>query len=423
MFPQSAPRVACLPSKHPPKTDNHVERMMKRIYKHLACTLAAAFPLVVQAQNWQQVTDEAVLRGIMTNTVLSGELKEGVRSTSTFNADGTGELRAWNGRFPRTWTVEDQQICVVIDDRPQCFRIEQDEQDSAKYRAIQVDTGVTTPFNVSDQGTEIVGAPPSDSSGGAAAPSAEEMALKLSNPTAPVMTLGNNLDIVMFDGDVDGASDETSIRYVFQSVFPFKLDDVSSILFRPAIPVFFDEPVPQLNGDFSSEGVNLGDIGFDLLYGRTEKSGLLWGFGAVGTLPTSTSDVLGKDLWAAGPEALVGKIGKWGALIGVLSHQWDFAGSGKGEVDITTLNYVYAFQLGGGWQFASAPAVTYDHSKSDDKLTLPLGVGIAKTVFLGGRPWKFQVQYWNYVERADPFAPEHQIRLSANPVVSATWNQ
>ena len=394
---------------------------MKRVIQQLGCTVALTFPVLVQAQPWQPVTDEAALRAIMTGTVLSGELVEGVRSRSTFNADGTGELRAWNGRFPRSWTVENQQVCVVIDDRSQCFRIEQDEADPATYRAVHAVTGVATPFTVSDQEAVIAGTAAS-SGGGAATPSAEEMALKLSNPTAPVMTLGNNLDIVMFDGDLDGASDETSVRYVFQSVFPFKLDDASSILFRPAIPVFFDEPVPEPDGDFSSEGVDLGDIGFDLLYGRTESSGLLWGFGAVGTLPTSTSDVLGKDLWAAGPEALLGKIGKWGALIGVLSHQWDFAGSGKGDVDVTTFNYVYAFQLGGGWQFASAPAITYDHSKSDDKLTLPLGVGLARTVFLGGRPWKFQVQYWNYVERADPFAPEHQIRLSANPVVSAHWN-
>lgn len=395
---------------------------MRRVIQQLGSTMVLAFPLMAQAQPWQAVTDEAALRGIMTGTVLSGELVDGVRSRSTFNADGTGELRAWNGRFPRTWTVENQQICVVIDEAPQCFRIEQDEADLSKYRAVHAVTGVATPFTVSEQETVIEGPAASSNSGGAATPSAEEMALKLSNPTAPVMTLGNNLDIVMFDGDLDGASDETSVRYVFQSVFPFKLDDASSILFRPAIPVFFDEPVPEPDGDFSSEGVDLGDIGFDLLYGRTESSGLLWGFGAVGTLPTSTSDVLGKDLWSAGPEALLGKIGKWGALIGVLSHQWDFAGSGKGDVDVTTFNYVYAFQLGGGWQFASAPAITYDHSKSDDKLTLPLGVGLARTVFLGGRPWKFQVQYWNYVERADPFAPEHQIRLSANPVVSAPWN-
>ena len=391
--------------------------------RETSSTFLLMCPLMALSEPWQPITEEDALRTIMTGTVLSGELVDGVRSRSTFNADGTGELRAWNGRFPRTWTVENQQICVVIDDKPQCFRIEQDEADPEKYRAVNAETGVATPFTVSDQETVIGGQATSGNSGGAATPSAEEMALKLSNPTAPVMTLGNNIDIVQFDGDLDGASDEISVRYLFQSVFPFKLDDQSSILFRPAIPVFFDEPVPEPNGEFGSEGVDLGDIGFDLLYGRTESSGLLWGFGAVGTLPTSTSDVLGKDLWAAGPEALLGKIGKWGALIGVLSHQWDFAGSGKGEIDVTTFNYVYAFQLGGGWQLASAPAITYDHAKSDDKLTLPLGVGIAKTAFLGGRPWKFQVQYWNYIERADAFAPEHQIRLSINPVVSAPWNR
>ena len=54
---------------------------------------------------------------------------------------------------------------------------------------------------------------------------------------------------------------------------------------------------------------------------------------------------------------------------------------------------------------------------------MPLGVGIARTMVLKGRPWKFQLQYWNYVERGDVFAPEHQIRFSVSPVVSAPWNE
>ena len=45
--------------------------------------------------------------------------------------------------------------------------------------------------------------------------------------------------------------------------------------------------------------------------------------------------------------------------------------------------------------------------------------GVARTTVLKGRPWKFQVQYWNYIERGDVFAPEHQIRLSISPGVSA----
>ena len=55
--------------------------------------------------------------------------------------------------------------------------------------------------------------------------------------------------------------------------------------------------------------------------------------------------------------------------------------------------------------------------------TIPLGIGLAKTSIIAGRPWKFQLQYWNYVEGSDAFSTEHQIRLSINPVVSAPWNK
>lgn len=203
---------------------------------------------------------EQDLRAIMSGTVLSGELTKGVRSRTTFNADGTGELEAWNGRFKRAWAIVEEQVCVMIGSRQECVLIERDSSTPDGYRAIQSETGVVTPFVVSTQGALIESAATSMNTGGASAPSAEEMALKLSNPTAPVMTIGNNFDLVWFDGDLDGASDESAVRYLFQSVFPFKLGAASSILLRPAIPVFFDEPVPDLEGGYSSEGIDLGGI-------------------------------------------------------------------------------------------------------------------------------------------------------------------
>jgi hypothetical protein len=210
-------------------------------------------PLTATAQSWTPVVKEAALSSIMTDTVLVGDLVKGVRSKTTFNADGTGELQAWNGRFPRTWKIQNDQVCVVIDDKNQCFRIELNDADPAQYRAVSVASGVATAFTIEGQESRIEGGSNTSDAGGAASPSAEEMALKLSNPTAPVMTLGNNIDYVMFDGDLDGASDESSVRYLFQSVFPFKLDEQSSILFRPGIPVFFDEPVPELGGGLGDD--------------------------------------------------------------------------------------------------------------------------------------------------------------------------
>jgi hypothetical protein len=43
--------------------------------------------------------------------------------------------------------------------------------------------------------------------------------------------------------------------------------------------------------------------------------------------------------WALGPELLLGELHKWGAVGGVISHQWDFAGYGTAEIDLTAINY------------------------------------------------------------------------------------
>ena len=375
-----------------------------------------------RAQAWEAVTDEAQLRSLFTDTVITTQLNDEVVAVSRYRADGTGEIDAWGGTFPREWKIENGQACILIDSSFRCLNIDRDSDNGNAYRATNPATGETVTFTV-EPGEITSSGSPSPQTGGAGEPSADEIAAKLSDPTAPVMTIGNNLDFLFFDGDLPGAGSESSIRYVFQTVFPYKKDDNTTYFFRPAIPVMFNEPVPDGQGGFNSVGTDIADIGFDLSFGRKLPSGWLYGAGAVGTLPTATDDALGKDKWGLGPEFLLGKLGAWGVVGGLLAHQWDIAGSGDADINLTSLNYFYAFPLGGGWQVASGPSITYDHTKDDDKLTLPLGIGIAKTQIIAGRPWKFQLQYWNYVARTDIFAPEHQLRLSFSPVVSAPWNE
>jgi len=70
----------------------------------------------------------------------------------------------------------------------------------------------------------------------------------------------------------------------------------------------------------------------------------------------------------------------------------------------------------------SGPAWSYNHkAESGSKWTLPAGFGLAKTAILNGRPWKFSIQYWNYLKSPDAFGPEHQVRLVVGPVVSLPW--
>ncbi len=387
----------------------------------LLAVLASAPAL---AADWQPVTGRENLARVFTDTVMSATLPGDQTATARYNADGTGVLEAWGDTFERRWKVErDREACVLADRTWLCYTLERDATSPESYRATRVDTQESVIFRVSN-GALAVGESVADGEGGAVQPSAEEMAAKLANPTAPVMTIGNNFDYVSFDGDLPGASDQSSFRYVFQTVFPFKLADGGTLFFRPAIPVMFNEPVPAGPNRWDEAGTDLADIGFDFSYGKTTESGLLWGAGIVGTLPTATDDRLGKDLWGLGPELLIGKMGKWGVVGGLVSHQWDVGGSGDGEIDLTTVNYFYAFPLGGGWQLAAGPAASYDHTRpSGDRWTIPLGIGLARTAIISGRPWKFQLQYWNYVEASDAFAAEHQVRLSISPVVSAPWNE
>ena len=396
--------------------------MFRRV---VAAILACMFCTPSSAQTWEPVTGADNLREAFSDTLFEATLRKDSVATARYNADGTGELTVLGETFTREWKIEGEDlVCIKISGRFDCFRLEKNVDKDNEFRGTNLSTGEQVVFQVTPQRTAQIDSPTTSEDGGAATLSDEELAAKLSNPTVPVMTIGNNFDFVFFEGDLPGADDQEAFRYTFQTVFPFKLSDSSSLFFRPGIPVLFNDPVPNGNGGFDSVGVDVGDTAFDFSYGATTSGGLIWGGGLVGTIPTATDDRLGKDQWALGPELLLGAIGKWGVVTAILSHQWDVSGGAAGvETNLTTLNYIYAFPLGKGWQVFSAPVITYDHTRPNDKLTVPLGVGLAKTTTLGGRVWKFQFQYWNYVKGSGAFAPEHLIRFSINPVIEASWNR
>lgn len=106
-------------------------------------------------------------------------------------------------------------------------------------------------------------------------------------------------------------------------------------------------------------------------------------------------------------------------LGGLFSHQWNVGGgSDEPDTSISSLNYFYAFNLGGGLQFASGPTITYDwEADSGNRWTVPLGVGLSKTFIKGGRLIKTQLQLFYNVEQPDAFAQEWGVKLTITPVV------
>ena len=107
-----------------------------------------------------------------------------------------------------------------------------------------------------------------------------------------------------------------------------------------------------------------------------------------------------------------------------MSNQWNVGGGdgGPGSNDepysTTTVQYFYGISLGNGWQILSGPVITYDwKADSGEKLSLPLGTGIAKTAKLGGTTWRFQLELQYYVEQPDSFGSDWSVTFDFRPVI------
>lgn len=400
-------------------------QMMRPTLATVAALLLAQPAL---AQDWRQVTGAQALRDFVSGSTLSWQ--EGRSSNwGEYRADGTGTLHAWGAEFDRTWEVKgEDQLCFYGEPASQCYRLEKSTTDPSVFRVTDAATGETTEVRAGAEGALVLDAAAAagvTEEGGAATASASELANKLTNPANPILLIGNNFDYTAFDGDRPGASDQSQFKYFFQTIFPFKLANGNAILFRPGVPLVFDQGVPNASGGYDDVGFNLGDIGYDLIYNGTTKKGTIWGVGMVGTLPTATDDRLGQKLWGLGPEVLFGKSGKWGSAGAVLAQEWNVGGSGSGKINRTTLNYFYGISLKDGWALSAAPVVVYDHeaASSSQALTVPLAIGVAKTVVIAARPMQLKLEYWYNVVRPDEFAAAHTVRIGIYPIFSAPWNE
>jgi hypothetical protein len=246
-----------------------------------------------------------------------------------------------------------------------------------------VATEKTFEFRVTEQ-TVTVDAGPEEASakGGAAAASADEIAAELANPNTAVASLTFKNQFRWFEGDLPDADNQSNYTLLFQPALPFVLEGGDKVIFRPAVPLIFDQPVPTSGGGFEGKS-GLGDIAFDLVYAPKRDDGVLFAYGVISSLPTATND-LGSDRWTLGPEVFVAKTYSKG-LYGVFpSHQWDIAGSGDKDISLTTIQPLFTYLPGGGCNVGTAPSITYDWEA--EQWTVPLQLNFGKTVVLNGRP-------------------------------------
>jgi len=391
----------------------------------LAVAICAFSVATVHAETWAPVTGEEELTNLVSGATARIEVQPDITVTGKYFADGTAKIEAWGETFDRTWRVKgDDQVCYTSFTETNCFTFEKDLEQPTNYRVKNVETGSYTYFYV-EPGEETVatGELVDDGEGGLARPSAEDIAAELSNPNSTMGTLNFQLDYITYDGDLPDAGDQNATRITFQPALPYPLSDTTNFFVRPAVPLVFQQDVPDGSGGYDTKYSELGDISIDAAIGKSLPGGIVLVGGMVATLPTATDDDLGLDQWLLGPEVAVALMRPWGVAGVLLTHQWDVAGEDDYDTSITGGQYFYAFNMGGGWQINGSPTFSYNHEarNNDNKLSLPLAVGVSRTVFFNGRPWKFGVQYWHYVESPDDFGPDYQVRFSISPVVALPW--
>ena len=384
------------------------------------------FPMVALAQTWTVIDNPDELTALFSDTAMQITIQDGVTGTAKYSSDGTGVVNAWGETFLRNWEVQgSDRVCITSEDKREqesiCYQLERNSDHSEQYRAVNLATGEILDLLVTAEDT-VKATSADKSSGGAARPSAEEIAASLANPNTPMASMTFKMQYRTFQGTLPNSDDQNSGTILFQPSFPFVTEAGNSVFFRPALPILFGQPAfNAANQDFDTES-GIGDLVFDLAYGRTTKSGILWAAGMVSSLPIATEESLGTDLFTLGPELLIGKLTPEWVLGAFPNHQWDVGGSGTGEVNLTTIQLFATLLPGGGYNWGSSPIMTYDHNTS--QWTIPINLNFGKTVIRNGRPWKLSAEINYYVDQPDPFGPEWMIGFNIAPVIKnpmAKW--
>jgi len=264
----------------------------------------------------------------------------------------------------------------------------------------------------------------------------DEIAMELSSPVTSLVVLHNDFEFRSYQGNLSGADDQSAFIYKFTPSFPIPLDNGKNILLRATIPVNSNQPLYFVDGaefpeflvrqladslptdrEFIEGHDHLADIGFDIAYGGVSDNGFISMYGVAVALPTSQDFSSGIDQYQAGPEVAFGKVTPWGVYGAWVKHMMRVSGEDAWDTNMTSIQVFFAYGLGNGWQAISNPVIEYDwEAASDNKLLLPLGGGVSKTVRLGKMPLKMDLELQYYVASPDALGPQWLLTFSLAPV-------
>lgn len=204
-----------------------------------------------------------------------------------------------------------------------------------------------------------------------------ELAKKLANPIAALISVPFQLNYDQDMGPADGGE-----RYTLnvQPVIPVSLNNDWNLISRTIVPVVNQDDIyPGAGSQFG-----IGDTVQSLFFSPKQPtaSGWIWGAGPVFLLPTATDNLLGADKWGIGPTAVALKQNgpvTFGALI---NHIVSVAGDDdRSDINSTFLQPFYSYTTPTAWTFSVQAEATYDWKS--EQWNVPAAFQVSKVIKIG----------------------------------------
>ena len=224
----------------------------------------------------------------------------------------------------------------------------------------------------------------------AKAPTAEELAKKLANPIAALISVPFQYN---YSSNL-GSNDEGRRSLLnIQPVVPISLNEDWIVISRTIIPVATQNDIFADSGSQSG----LGDIVQSVFVSpkRPTESGWILGAGSIFLFPTGTDDLLSAEKWGAGPTAVALKqSGPW-TYGGLTNHIWSYAGNNdRTDVNATFMQPLLTYTTKKAISITAMTESTYDWE--DKQWSVPLYLMVTKVAKIGNQMISFGggVSYW-----------------------------